>query len=227
MTTNIGNRQFVDSIIRDIIQPGTVRLMESRYFSDLRAGKLTKRRIQGFALQHYTHNMGILKAFALGATQHAADDRTFMAYATAMAEELTHPNMCKTLGYSLGLTEEDFDKAAPVPGALAHTAVCIHGIFLVSVAEMRATALSNETMVQRYAEEFDEYLSKAPYKMSEQAREFFIVHKGADVEHTERAAAAIAANATSDEDQEKVRRICRNMAVLKLGKFDSIYDEYA
>jgi hypothetical protein len=66
------NRQFIDSVIREIIEPGTQRLMASRYFSDLRAGKLTTRRIQGFALQHYIHNMGILKAFALGATQHDA-----------------------------------------------------------------------------------------------------------------------------------------------------------
>jgi pyrroloquinoline quinone (PQQ) biosynthesis protein C len=63
--------------------------------------------------------------------------------------------------------------------------------------------------------------------MSEKAREFFIVHKGADIEHTDRAAAAIAESATSEEEQEKVRRICRNMAGFKLGKFDSIYDEYA
>ena len=50
--------------------------------------------------------------------------------------------MCKTLGFSLGLTEKDFDKAVPVRGALVHTAVCIHGIFLVSVVEMRAMAHS-------------------------------------------------------------------------------------
>jgi pyrroloquinoline quinone (PQQ) biosynthesis protein C len=227
MSTKTGNRQFIDSVIREIIDPGTERLMESRYFSDLRAGKLTARRIQGFALQHYIHNMGILKAFALGATQHAADNRAFTAYATAMGEELTHPNMCKTLGFSLGLTEKDFEKAVPVPGALVHTATCIHGIFLVSVSEMRAMALSNETMVQRYAAEFDESLSKEPYNMSEEAREFFIVHKGADIEHTERAANAIAESVTSDEDQEKIRTMCRNMAGFKLGKFDSIYDEYA
>jgi pyrroloquinoline quinone (PQQ) biosynthesis protein C len=227
MTTNTGNRPFIDSVIRDIIQPGTDRLMESSYFSDLRAGKLTTRRIQGFALQHYIHNMGILKAFALGATQHAADDRTFTAYATAMGEELTHPNMCKTLGFSLGLTEKDFEKAVPVRGALVHTSACIHGIFVVSVVEMRAMALSNETMVQRYAAEFDEYLSKEPYNMAQESREFFIVHKGADVEHTDRAATAIAESAISDEDQEKVRTMCRNMAEFKLGKFDSIYDEYA
>ena len=227
MTTKTGNRQFIDSVVREIIQPGTERLMKSRYFSDLRAGKLTRRRIQGFALQHYIHNMGILKAFALGATQHAADNRAFTAYATAMGEELTHPDMCKTLGFSLGLTEKDFEKAVPVPGALVHTATCIHGIFLVSVAEMRAMALSNETMVQRYATEFDEYLSKEPYNMSEEAREFFIVHKGADVEHTDRAANAISESVISDEDQEKIRTMCRNMAGFKLGKFDSIYDEYA
>ena len=40
-------------------------------------------------------------------------------------------------------------------------------------------------------------------------------------------AAAIAESATNDEDQEKVRTICRNLAGFKLGKFDSIYDEYA
>jgi pyrroloquinoline quinone (PQQ) biosynthesis protein C len=62
--------------------------------------------------------------------------------------------------------------------------------------------------------------------MSEEAREFFIVHKGADVEHTERSAAAIAESATTEEDQEKIRTMCRNMAGLKLGKFDSVYDEY-
>jgi len=62
----MGNRQFIDSVIREIIQPGMDRLMESRYFSDLRAGKLTTRRIQGFAMQHYIHNMGILKRSLLG-----------------------------------------------------------------------------------------------------------------------------------------------------------------
>ena len=77
MTRNAGNRQFIGSVIRDIIQPGTNRLMESRYFSDLRAGKLTTRRIQGFALQHYIHNIGILKAFALRGTWRASSSAKF------------------------------------------------------------------------------------------------------------------------------------------------------
>jgi pyrroloquinoline quinone (PQQ) biosynthesis protein C len=92
---------------------------------------------------------------------------------------------------------------------------------------MLANALSNETMVQRYATEFDTYLQKEPYSLDDATREFFIIHKGADVEHTKRSANAIAEMATTDEDQEKVRTMCRNMAKLKLGKFDSIYDEYA
>ena len=227
MATDVGNRQFVDEITNEIIQPGVERLLESRYFSDLRAGTLSVRRLQGFAIQHYIHNMGVLKMFALGAAQHAASDRTFMAYGEAMGEELTHPNMSKKFGMYLGLTEADFDSAVPVYGALTHTAVCLHGVFLVSMAEMRANALSNETMVQRYATEFDEYLAKEPYNVPEDAREFFIVHKGADVEHTERAANAIAQLVETDQDREKVRAVCRNMAKLKLGKFDSIYEEYA
>ena len=47
------------------------------------------------------------------------------------------------------------------------------------------------------------------------------------IEHTERAANSIAELAQSEQDQETVRAMCRNMAKLKLGKFDSIYDEYA
>ena len=227
MATSVGNKQFVDSVLGDIIMPGVETLMQSRYFTELREGKLSVRRLQGFAIQHYMHNMGVLKMFALGATQNAVNDRAFMAYAQAMGEELTHPDMCKTFGYAIGLTEENFDKAHPVYGCLVHTAVTIHAVYLANMAEMRANALSNETMVQRYATEFDTYLAKEPYNVPDEAREFFIVHKGADIEHTERAANAIAELATTDEDQEKVRAVCRNMAKLKLGKFDSIYDEYA
>ena len=150
-----------------------------------------------------------------------------MAYAQGMGEELTHPAMCKRFGISLGLTEEDFINAQPAFGALAHTAVCIHDMYLANEVQMRANGLSNETMVQRYATEFDDYLSKAPYDLDAKQRQFFIVHKGADIEHTARAAKAIAEQATTDKDRDKVTAICKHMAKLKLGKFDSIYDEYA
>ena len=226
MATSTGNQRFVDEITTEIIQPGVERLMESRYFEALRAGTLTGRQIGGFAIQHYIHNMAVLKGFALVAVQRAADDRAFMAMAGGLYEEFTHPAMCRKFGLALGLTDEDFDHALPVYGCLVHTAATVHAFYLASPVEVMANALSNETMVQRYAVEFDGYLRKH-YDVSEEGMEFFVVHKGADVEHTERAAKAIAELASSDEDRERVRAVCRNMARLKLGKFDAIYDEYA
>ncbi|MCH7656435.1 MAG: iron-containing redox enzyme family protein [Chloroflexi bacterium] len=226
MATSTDNQRFVDEITKEIIDPGVDRLMESRYFTDLRAGVLTTRQLGGFAIQHYIHNMAVLKGFALVAVQRAADDRAFMAMAGGLYEEFTHPAMCRKFGLALGLTDEDFDHALPVYGCLVHTAATVHAFYLASPVEVMANALSNETMVQRYAVEFDGYLRKH-YDVSEEGMEFFVVHKGADVEHTERAAKAIAELASSDEDRERVRAVCRNMARLKLGKFDAIYDEYA
>ena len=226
MATSTGNQRFVDEITKEIIGPGVDRLMESRYFTDLRAGVLTTRQLGGFAIQHYIHNMAVLKGFALVAVQRAADDRAFMAMAGGLYEEFTHPAMCRKFGLALGLTDEDFDHALPVYGCLVHTAATVHAFYLASPVEVMANALSNETMVQRYAVEFDGYLRRH-YDVSEEGMEFFVVHKGADVEHTERAAKAIAELASSDEDRERVRAVCRNMARLKLGKFDAIYDEYA
>ena len=227
MATATYDQAFVDALLKDIILPGVDALLDSRYFSDLRAGTLTTRRLQGFAIQHYIHNMGILKAFAIGMTQHAANDRAFMAYAEAQHEEITHPNLCKGFGISLGLIEEDFQNALPCFGALTHTAVCIHDVYLANEVQMRANALSNETMVQRYCTQFDDYLAKPPYNMDAKQRRFFTIHKGADMEHTERSAKAIAATANSDADRERIMAICRHMAKLKLAKFESIYDEYA
>ena len=72
----------------------------------------------------------------------------------------------------------------------------------------------------------DEYLAKEPYNIDKKGRTFFTVHKSADIEHTARAAKALGEIASTEEEQERVRAVCRNMAKAKLGKFDSIYDEY-
>lgn len=218
---------FVTEVLNEIVMPGIDNLLDSRYFRDLRAGKLTTKRLQGFAIQHYIHNMGILKGAALGAAQNAAQDKSFMVYAELLNDELTHPGICKRFGYALGLSEADFDGAFPVPGPLEHTAVCIHGMYLASPPELRANALSNETMVQRYSAEFDDYLRKEPYRYSSQTLEFFVLHRSADVEHTQRSANAIATMVSNDEEREKVRQVCRNMARLKLAKFEGIYKAYA
>jgi hypothetical protein len=64
---------FVDSVIKEIIQPGVDRLMESRYFTELRQRNLSKRRLQGLgdsARRRPTAQVKNLRslAFALGMT---------------------------------------------------------------------------------------------------------------------------------------------------------------
>ena len=57
----MANEAFVDSITTEIIEPGIQQLMASRYFSELREGQLSVRRLQGWSLQHYLHNIVLVE----------------------------------------------------------------------------------------------------------------------------------------------------------------------
>ena len=81
-------------------------------------------------------------------------------------------------------------------------------------------------MVCRYAEEFDIYLRKH-YGLSDEACEFFSVHRIADQKHTQMAAEVIARYADSPRQQHLVRETARHMVRFKLAKFDGIYQFYA
>src|ERR671924_226451 len=94
-----------------IIQPGVQALMESRYFSELRQGKLTIKRLQGWAIQHYLHNKAILRSFALGMVKNAHDPEMFGYFSYQFNEEQFHPDLAKRFGLALGLKEEDFSNA--------------------------------------------------------------------------------------------------------------------
>ena len=39
------NQSFVDSVLREIIHPGVEQLMNGRFFSELRGGKLSPKRL--------------------------------------------------------------------------------------------------------------------------------------------------------------------------------------
>jgi len=199
MAADVDNRQFVDSVIRDILQPGAEQLMESRYFTALRKGTLSIRQLQGFALQHYHHNVAVLKGFALGMVKSALNDSLFRIYAGSLNAELTHPDLVVKFGLALGLTEEDFERETPIYECVALTGATICGMYLGAPAQNRASALANETIVQRYSEEFDTYLRKN-YEIPEEGLEFFVVHKSADIEHAARAAEAISRMATMERD---------------------------
>ena len=226
MATQTERKAFVDSVIEEIVKPGLQQLMDSRYFTDLRAGKLSVRQLQGFALQHYLHNHAVNRGFSLCMVKYAHMEDVYEEFLYQLMEEQSHPALAKRFGLALGLTDEDFRDAIPIFECRAHTGLAMRGMLLGNVAENRTAALVNESMVQRYSEEFDVFLRKN-YDIPEEALEFFVVHRVADQEHTARAAALIARFAETDHDRLVVRETARQVILFKLGKFDGIHREYA
>lgn len=220
------NQAFIDSLMREIIQPGVDQLMDNRYFTELRAGKLSKKRLAGFAVQHYLSNHVINKGLAYCMVKNASNQAVYSQFVELFTEEQSHPNLMKRFGLAIGLTEEDFANGIMIYECVAHTGAIIRGMFVGAHAETRAGALVNETMVQRYSEEFDAALEKH-YGLDSRARTFFAVHGKVDVEHTAMAAEAIARNANTEREKEMVRVAARNMVRFKLAKFNGIYDAYA
>lgn len=219
------HRGFVESLVREIVQPGVQQLMESRYFSELREGKLSPRRLQGFALQHYLHNVALCKGFTLCLVKSAHDPALYDHFLRQLNEEQHHPDLAKRFGLALGLKEEDFENATAVFECLAHTSAVIRGMFLGSPAENRAGALVNESMVCRYSEEFDTHLRRH-YGLGDKECQFFTVHRVADQEHTKAAAEVIARHANSPRIQQAVRETAHHMVRFKLAKFEGIYRAY-
>ena len=219
----MASQAFVDSVIKDIIQPGVDRLMELPYFTELRAGKLSLKRLQGWAVQHYLHNVALLKGFALCMVKNSHDPDLFKYFLYQMNEEQYHPDLAKKFGLAIGLQEEDFAKATPIFECLSHTAKTIHGMLLGSASENRASALVNETMVCRYSEEHINAL-RQHYGLNDKAIQFFTVHAVADQEHTAMASEIIAKHAKGERQQELVRDAARHMVRFKIAKFEGIYN---
>jgi hypothetical protein len=72
---------FVDSLISEIVKPGLHSLMQTQYFSELRQGTLSIRRLQGFSLQHYISNVALNKGFALCMVKYAHDVELYKHFA--------------------------------------------------------------------------------------------------------------------------------------------------
>ena len=216
---------FVDSVLREIIHPGVQQLMNGRFFSEVREGKLSRRRLQGFALQHYLSNHAINKGLAFCMVRNASNPPAYNQFVELFVEESSHPDLMKRFGLAIGLRDEDFNNEIMIYECVAHTAAIIRGMFLGTQAETRAGALVNETMVCRYSDEFDTALEKH-YGLDSRARTFFTVHGKVDQEHTAMAAETIARNANTDREKALVRAAAKNMVRFKLAKFEGIYDAY-
>jgi pyrroloquinoline quinone (PQQ) biosynthesis protein C len=219
-------KAIVQSVIQEIVQPGVQRLMESRYFSELREGKLSIKRLQGWAIQHYLHNQAILRAFALGMVKNAHDPEMFGYFTYQFNEEQSHPDLAKRFGLALGLKEEDFSEATQIFECQIHSARTIYNTIMGIPPQNRASALTSENMVCRYSEEFNTYLRKN-YGMGDAALEFFTVHMAADKEHTAQSAELIARMTKTPREERLVRESAQYMVRIKLGKFDGLYQAYA
>jgi pyrroloquinoline quinone (PQQ) biosynthesis protein C len=218
--------QFVESVMREIINPGVEKLMNTRFFTELSAGKLSKKRLQGFAVQHYLSNHVINKGLAFLMVRNANNQPMYDQFVELFTEEQSHPGLMKRFGLAIGLTDADFDNGIMIFECVAHTAAIIRGMFVGAPAETRVGALVNETMVQRYSDEFDAALEKH-YGLDSRARTFFAVHGKVDQEHTAMAADTVAKFANTDREKEMVRVAAKNMVRFKIAKFDGIYDSYA
>ena len=218
--------EFVDSLVKEIIEPGLQSLMQTQYFAELRQGTLSTRRLQGFALQHYITNLALNKGFALCMVKYAHDTDLYKHFAYQYNEEQHHPDLVKRFGLALDLKEEDFQDAIFIFECLSHTGAALRGMLAGSPAENRTWALVNESMVCRYSEEFATYLPKH-YRLPDDAVEFFRVHWVADQDHTQRAAQVIMRFANTPKEQERVRYIAKHAVRFKIAKFDGIYREYA
>jgi pyrroloquinoline quinone (PQQ) biosynthesis protein C len=218
--------EFLQSVVEKVIEPGIHRLMESRYFSELREGKLSIRRLQGWAVQHYLHNLALCKGFALCLVKNAHDPALYNYFLHQLDEEKDHPDLARRFGLALGLEADEFDRAGPVFECLAHTSAVVRSMFLGAPSENRASALVNESMVGRYSEEFGLQLRRH-YGLKDEDLEFFTVHAVADREHTARAAEIIARHADTPAARQRVFDTANHMVRFKLAKFDGIYQAYA
>jgi len=200
--------------------------MQSPLFSELREGKLSMRRFQGWAIQHYIHNKALLKGFALCMVKNAHNPELYDYFNYQFNEEQTHPDLAKRFGLAIGLKENDFHDASQIFECFAHTSKTIRGMMLGSLAENRVSGLVDETMVQRYSGEFDAHM-RSHYKLGDSALQFFLVHKVADEDHIKMASEIIARNTDTPAMEQRVRQTADFAVRFKLAKFDGIYRHYS
>ena len=228
MTTTVDVRSFVDELVAEVVQPAADALMETRYFRDLRAGTLTIRRLQGYALQHTWFNRALLKSGAIRMIKASDNPRAFRDMVAGIVAEHDHPDLCQEFGMNIGLTERDFEEMVPVHEVLCHTSVIVASSLINTCpAAGRASGLTNETMVQRYSTELFNCLQEAPYHIPAEQLEFFRIHGIVDVDHAAEAAEAVVRLIRDDRDIGMVRHMAETQVRLKLGKFEGIYDAYA
>ena len=219
-------QQFMDEIMDKIIEPGRRRILEVRYFSEMREGKLSIKRLQGWALQHYLYNMAIHKGQILCMMKYAHDPELYKVFADKFKDEQGHPTLAKRFGFALGLKEEDFDDATPIYENVCHIGAVLRHRFLGFPIESRASGFANESMISCYAVEFDKNLRKH-YSLPDEAVQWFSKHAVLDIDHARTAADFVVKQDLSPRQQRLVREISDYNVRLNIAKFEGLYQAYA
>src|ERR687892_128382 len=133
----------------------------------------------------------ILKSFALGMVKNAHDQDMFNYYSYQFNEEQSHPDLAKKFGLALGLKEEDFSEATQIFECQIHSARTVYNTLMGVAPQNRASALTSESMVCRYSEEFLN-AGRKHYGLNDHDLIFFTTHMVADIEHTAQSAELIA-----------------------------------
>ena len=125
---------IIDEVMSEIIEPGIQRLMETPYFTELQSGKLSRRRIQAWALEHYLYNISIAKGQVICMFKYAHDPELYGAFAGKFAEEQQHPSLVKRFGFAMGLKEEDFTTARPTFFATRSIALLLTNVLPIAAS---------------------------------------------------------------------------------------------
>jgi pyrroloquinoline quinone (PQQ) biosynthesis protein C len=216
---------LIQSVMSTVIEPGIQRLLETRYFTELRSGTLSRARIQGWALQHYLYNITIAKGQVICMFKYAHDPELYGAFAEKFAEEQHHPDLVKRFGAAMGLKDEDFQKARPTFENLLHMSVVLRNRYLGTPIETRVSGFTNETILTRYSDEFDTCLRRH-YGLNDKGCQFFTMHKVADEEHTRDAASYILRHCAPGSEQV-VYDVADWIVRLNIMKFEGLYGAYA
>ena len=94
----MGNEAFVESVLQEIIRPGVEQLMSTRYFTELREGKLSRKRLKGFALQHYLSNHVINKGLAFCMVRTPTTRHRTINSSSCSSRNHSHPGLMKRFG---------------------------------------------------------------------------------------------------------------------------------
>lgn len=134
-----------------------------------------------------------------------------------------HYSLIRRLARSLGATDEELDRTAPLPETTDYINYCLKVTRESSFIEgMAAIGIGIEYFSPRFFAALAEALI-ASYGISRKDVEYLLVHVGEDEDHARRSLEVITAYADTDEKKELAKQALRDMLQVKHRFADAVY----